>query len=174
MRLFRVADEHGFRWNYTKTLLQTVVMWTTFLIVGPYLIHLIERALGTPTWAGWPPVGVALFVVGGSLGLRSGYVMARIGKGTPLPLDTARDLVVAGPYRWVRNPMAVAGTIQSFATGLFLGSPAVLVATVFSAGLWHVGVRPAEERDLVDRFGRPYLDYRRSVRCWVPSLPVPS
>lgn len=165
-----MAEEGSFWWNYTKTLLQTVVMWTIFLVVGPYLVHLLERAAGTPTWGGWPVVGVAVFVLGGSLGLRSGYVMARIGKGTPLPLDSARELVIAGPYRWIRNPMAVAGTIQSFATGIALGSPAVLVATVFSATLWHVGVRPSEERDLAERFGQPYRDYRDSVRCWLPTF----
>lgn len=170
MKLFRVANESSFAWNYAKTLMQTVVMWTIFLVGGPYLISLIEAAVIDWGWGGSRLVGVLLFVAGGSLGLRSGYIMARVGKGTPLPMDTARQLVIAGPYRWIRNPMAVAGTIQSFATGIFLGSPGVLAATVFSATLWHVGVRPSEERDLIARFGQPYLDYQNSVRCWIPSF----
>jgi len=27
------------------------------------------------------------------------------GRGTPAPFDAPRELVAAGPYRWVRNPM---------------------------------------------------------------------
>ncbi len=169
MKLFRVASEASFGWNYTKTMLQTAVMWTIFLVVGPWLVHRVAEAMGIWSFAGSTPVGVALFIAGGSLGLRSGYVMARVGEGTPLPLDTARNLVIAGPYRWIRNPMAVAGTIQSFAVGVILGSPAVFAATILSAALWHVWVRPAEEQDLTARFGQPYVDYCDSVRCWIPS-----
>ena len=173
MKLFRVADESSFGWNYAKTLMQTAVMWTIFLVVGPFLVHRIEESVVDWGWQGSRLIGVLVFIAGGSLGLRSGYIMAKIGRGTPLPMDTARELVIAGPYRWIRNPMAVAGTIQSFATGIFLGSPAVFAATVFSATLWHVGVRPSEERDLVERFGRPYVDYSHAVRCWIPTLPIP-
>ena len=42
--------------------------------------------------------------------------MAVTGRGTPLPFDAARDLVVSGPYRLVRNPMVVAGLTQSLAS----------------------------------------------------------
>ncbi len=171
MRVFREANEASFAWNYTKTMLQTVVMWSTFLVVGPWLVHRLAEAVNVVSFNGSTTIGLALFIAGGSLGLRSGYVMARIGEGTPLPVDTARRLVIAGPYRWIRNPMAVAGTIQSFAVGIVLGSPAVFVATIFSAWLWHVWVRPAEEADLQRRFGQPYSDYRQTVRCWIPKVP---
>lgn len=109
-----------------------------------------------------------MFAAAGSLGLRSGYIMARIGQGTPLPMDSARNLVIAGPYRYIRNPMAVAGTIQSLAVGVVLGSPAIFAATWVSAAMWNYGVRPAEEKDLANRFGAPFVEYRDSVRCWIP------
>ena len=58
---------------------------------------------------------VVLFVVFSSIGVWSAVVMSRIGKGTPLPLDHASDLVVVGPYKYVRNPMAVSGIGQGLA-----------------------------------------------------------
>jgi len=146
-------------------------MWTIFLLVGPFIVHWIGERLGIWTFGEQRVLGVALFIAGGSLGLISGYTMARIGEGTPLPVDTARKLVIAGPYRFIRNPMAVAGTIQSVATGIFLGSPLVLLATVFSAALWNYLVRPPEEADLLARFGEPYREYSENVRCWVPQFP---
>ena len=77
--------------------------------------------------------------------------MALIGEGTPLPAETARKLVVAGPYRYVRNPMAVAGVIQTASIGLLFGSWMVVVL----AG--PVGV---ERADPADRGGGP----RRPLR----------
>ena len=168
MKLFREADEASFARNYAKTLVQTVVMWSIFLLIGPALIAGIERELDLPRFAGSPVIGLLMFVAGGSLGLRSGYVMARVGEGTPLPMDTARNLVVAGPYRRLRNPMAVAGTIQSLGIGVVFGSPLVFAATIFSATLWNKIVRPAEEADMLVRFGQRFADYRDNVPCWLP------
>jgi protein-S-isoprenylcysteine O-methyltransferase Ste14 len=37
----------------------------------------------------------------------------------------ANRLVVVGPYRIVRNPMAVAGALQTIGVGLWVGSWAV-------------------------------------------------
>ena len=36
--------------------------------------------------------------------------------------------------------------------------------------LWHLLVRPEEERDLAQRFGAAYAEYSTRVRCWIPRL----
>jgi protein-S-isoprenylcysteine O-methyltransferase Ste14 len=115
--------------------------------------------------------GGILFVLGGLLGLTSGLVMAVNGRGTPLPTDCARELVVVGPYRCIRNPMAVAGLTQGVAVGVFLGSPAVIAYALLGGPVWDLFVRPWEEADLERRFGGRYRRYRAAVRCWLPSLP---
>lgn len=158
-----------------KTLCQTVVFWSIFLFLLPTAIFAVEGRtclaecrLDGP---GFICGGIVLFTLGGSLGLTSGFVMAVRGRGTPLPSDCARKLVVVGPYRYIRNPMAVAGLAQGLGVGLFLGSPAVLAYALAGGPVWHVFVRPWEEADLERRFGEPYRRYRAAVRCWVPCLP---
>jgi len=89
------------------------------------------------------------------------------GKGTPLPTANAPNLVVTGPYRFVRNPMALAGILQGLCTGWFLGSYAVLVYALLGAVVWHVLVRPAEERELAQRFGDEYTQYKSKVPLWI-------
>jgi protein-S-isoprenylcysteine O-methyltransferase Ste14 len=170
----RVARPATLRRNITKTLLQVAVMWSVFLLIGPLLAYEVEGKLHLAryrfTSAGWRRVGAGLFVAGGTLGLTSAWFMVRQGHGTPLPADATRRLVIAGPYRHVRNPMAMGSIAQGVASGLFLGSPlAALYAVVGGLG-WNYFVRPWEEQDLVWRFGRPYLHYRDNVRCWVPQL----
>ncbi|MDX2036296.1 MAG: isoprenylcysteine carboxylmethyltransferase family protein [Isosphaeraceae bacterium] len=161
-------------WLVLKTLYQTVVFWTIFLFLIPAALFVLEERAGLgflrfrsalSVWS-----GATVFVLGGSLGLTSGLVMAVIGRGTPLPSDCSRRLVIIGPYRYIRNPMAVAGLTQGVAVGVFLGSPAVVVYAVLGGPVWHLLVRPWEESDLERRFEEPYRSYRAAVRCWIPRL----
>lgn len=157
-------------WLLLKIVLQTVVFWTLFLLVFPAGLIWLEGVLGWPAFRfdGQRVLGVILFVLGGSLGLTSGATMGIYGRGTPVPFDTARQLVVAGPYRFVRNPMAIAGLVQGAAVGLYFGSGLVLAYVVVGMVLWNICVRPVEEQDLETRFGEAFVAYRREVRCWVP------
>jgi protein-S-isoprenylcysteine O-methyltransferase Ste14 len=117
------------------------------------------------------PVGAALLVLASALGLSSAFVMSTRGKGTPLPSAMPNHLVVAGPYRWVRNPMAVAGIAQGVGVGLMLSSWLVVAYAVIGSVLWNYAVRPSEEADLERRFGAEFQRYRATVRCWIPRLP---
>ena len=157
------------RWILLKTVLQMVVFWGVFLFLLPWAVVSAEPA----AWrsGGLPWVGAAVFAFGAVLGPASAAVMAVRGRGTPLPSDCARELVVAGPYRFVRNPMAVAGLAQGVAVGLFLGSPAVVGYAALGGPVWNLFVRPWEEADLERRFGDSYRRYKSAVRCWVPRFP---
>jgi protein-S-isoprenylcysteine O-methyltransferase Ste14 len=168
VNLYRPAPPARPAWNLSKTVLQTAVFWALFLWLLPWALSAAERALGLPQLAPQRAVGAIVFALGGALGLCSGAVMALVGRGTPLPLDTARELVLAGPYRFVRNPMATGGIAQGIGVGLWLGSPAVVLYALTGAVLWHVAVRPGEERDLLARFGEAYARYRAATPLWLP------
>ena len=161
-------------WNVGKTLAQIVLFWSTFLFILPALVYWLEGAvgLGNLRFAGpaWRVAGVAVFAAASVLGFTSGMVMAVRGRGTPLPADCARALVVAGPYRYVRNPMAIAGLSQGAGVGLYVGSPLVLAYVLAGGLLWNYGVRPWEEADLARRFGEPFVQYRNAVKCWLPRV----
>jgi protein-S-isoprenylcysteine O-methyltransferase Ste14 len=143
-------------------------VWGLALAVGPALLAAAERRVGVPgfDFPGRWGVALGVFVACSALNVASGAVLAVCGRGTPLPVACPRALVVAGPYRYVRNPMAVAGIGQGVAVALGLGSWLVLLYALAGAVIWHVAVRPAEERDLAARFGRAYTAYRRAVPLW--------
>ncbi len=167
---FRRAREAGAGWNLFKTTCMIVVFWSVFLYLVPVQLMRVEAWLGWSLWElPWQSVvAYSLFALASLLGLWSGAIMAVAGRGTPLPLDTARELVVRGPYAWVRNPMAIAGLTQGAAVGLFFGSGLVLIYCVLGGFVWHIFVRPIEEVDLAARFGRPYGTYQSQVACWIP------
>ena len=156
--------------NYAKTLIQIVCIWILLLVVIPLVILDAFGALGRPPVGLSLYLGSCLFVCFSLLGLTSAFVMVRDGGGTPLPLDQPNKLVVSGPYRYVRNPMAVAGIGQGIAIAIAFRSVPILIYALLGAVLWHVVVRPFEERDLAERFGDTYLAYRRRVTCWIPTF----
>jgi protein-S-isoprenylcysteine O-methyltransferase Ste14 len=90
------------------------------------------------------------------------------GLGTPFPAAPTENLVVGGPYRYVRNPMYLAVIATILGQAAILGSASLLV---YAAILWVTVasfVRFYEEPTLSSRYGEQYVAYRRAVRGWWP------
>lgn len=173
---FRSADRVGTARLLARTGMQTLFFWGTFLLVIPVVVSLVEAQ-----WMLRIDVPLAVRIAGGvllvcatTLGIWSAVSMSVKGEGTPLPSQMARRLVTTGPYRYVRNPMAVAGIAQGVAVGLLLGSWMVVAYSLFGSILWNTVVRPLEEADLESRFGSDFAAYRSRVACWVPVRPAAS
>ena len=169
MRWFRHAAPTTASALLARTAVQVVIFWGIFLFVLPPMIARLDRGaaevLRVPHTR---PLAAVLFVIASALGLASAVTMVARGRGTPLPIDGPRHLVVSGPYAWVRNPMAVAGLMQGAAVALWLRSPLVLVYVVAGGVLWHWFVRPFEESHLAASFGDDYRAYRARVPLWLP------
>ncbi len=170
---------------WLRSLQQTFWMWFIFLGAIPLAFALVERALGwdqhwiSGTWRF--AVAALLFVLGGSLGAWAGKAMSNTGEGTPLPSEGTRALVVTGPYRFIRNPMAFGGILQGMMVGLAWGSPLIILYGFMGGVWWEVLVRHLEERHLESLFGTPYTAYVARVRCWwfgqitpAPVVPEPA
>lgn len=174
---FGIAAQRPPAAQFARTLVQLVGFWVLFLGVLPLVIVFFEQrwrvgvTLPEPLRPGLFVLGLVVLVLASALGLWSAAAMSLRGEGTPLPSAAANRLVIAGPYRWVRNPMAVAGIMQAVGVGLMLGSWLVIVYAIAGAVYWNALVRPYEEADLETRFGEEFVAYRARVRCWVPRLP---
>jgi protein-S-isoprenylcysteine O-methyltransferase Ste14 len=166
--LFRPAPPRSTLTNVLWTLVQSALIWGVALILVPLVIVAMEHRFGGhPVW--WiraPVAAVILFLLCSALNLAAGFELAVRGEGTPLPIAGPRKLVVGGVYRYVRNPMAIAGIGQGIAVGLWFGSSVVLIYALTGALVWHYGIRPAEERDLLAHFGEAYAHYRTTVPLW--------
>jgi protein-S-isoprenylcysteine O-methyltransferase Ste14 len=167
---FRPAKAASTGTHVMMTVGQLVIFWGLFLVAGPVLIVIVERRWGMSldVPAAVHIAGVVLLVLASTLGLWSAWSMSSRGQGTPLPSAMPNRLVVAGPYRFVRNPMAIAGVAQGVAVGMVLGSWLVIAYALCGSLVWNHLVRPSEEHDLERRFGAEFLAYRRRVRCWMP------
>jgi protein-S-isoprenylcysteine O-methyltransferase Ste14 len=159
--------------HLVSTLGQIVVFWGFFLVVLPLVVRLLEHRwhVSLPLPGFTTPLGGVVLALACALGIWAAIAMSVKGNGTPLPAAMANRLVVAGPYIFVRNPMAVAGIVQGVAVGLLLSSWLVVAYALVGSLVWNYAIRPLEEADLESRFGDEFRRYCDAVRCWVPRLP---
>jgi protein-S-isoprenylcysteine O-methyltransferase Ste14 len=99
-------------------------------------------------------------------------VLFHTARGTPVPFNPPRELVLAGPYDWVRNPMTVGFFGCLLGIGFLLHSLSmVLMWTPLAFALHAVALKRLEEPELELRFGPPYQKYRQRVPMFIPKAP---
>ena len=121
-----------------------------------------------PTWAGLPTlVGGALVVTGIGLYVAGAVALARIKRDA---VGKPNQVIVDGPYHYVRNPVYLAMAI--IVVGLSLVYQAWRISDIARTGLLfalgHLAVVFVEEPATRKRFGEAYEDYCRRVPRWVP------
>jgi len=146
------------------------------VIAPPPLIGLVVLVVGLLLGWLWPlgvlaavpstlriVVGVLLFAIGAWLLYAGQKTFKDAGTNVP-PWEPALNLVTAaGPYRWMRNPMYVGGTLVLAGIAIGFASDWLIVLTVIAALIIHYGVVLREERYLEARFGDAYRGYKARV-----------
>jgi protein-S-isoprenylcysteine O-methyltransferase Ste14 len=112
-----------------------------------------------------------LLVTLGLLGLIESFGrFALEGRATPAPVTPARQLIVTGLYRFVRNPMYVSVVAVIVGQALVF-SQIELIA--YAALLWvafHLFVILYEEPAMRRLFPGEYATYSKTVPRWLPLL----
>jgi protein-S-isoprenylcysteine O-methyltransferase Ste14 len=148
-----------------------------FLIFGSTLVAVVVLGLFTDRFLRMPElllgtvgagVGTVLLVLGGML---CGWCVLRFkrARGTPVPFNPPTELVVAGPYLWMRNPMVTGVFTALFGIGMILGSFSIVFIWTPLYILAHViELKKVEEPELELRFGATYTEYKRRVPMFIP------
>lgn len=132
----------------------------------------LDSGLGLelPAWTQVP--GALLLVAGIALALASTVLLLSAGLASSRGQEFfwPKDFVAIGPFRYVRNPMALGAVGYVAGLGLLLQSGSVLALAALGFIVFHLFVVLIEEPGLEQRFGRSYLEYKRQVRRWLPRL----
>ena len=126
----------------------------------------------------WPPDGwlvasarvgaVVLLAFGLGLAAWCVTLFASVGQGTLAPWDPTRRLVVAGPYRYMRNPMISGVAMLIAGQALWAGSWILVAWLAAFLAINHVYFVVVEEPGLRARFGDAYRAYAADVPRWLP------
>ena len=151
---------------WLRTVLIALLVPGTELVLVPYILL---RRLGEqfdPGRMRW--LGLVLFVPGLATITWCFIDFIRRGRGTPAPYDPPRRLVIAGLYRYVRNPQYIGVVLVVLSEALFFGSLVLLGYAAFFAICYHLFVRFYEEPTLKKLFGDDYNHYCDAVPRWIP------
>lgn len=146
-----------------KAIVAFIALPGVFGIVVPLTV-----VIGDPWRAGIHFPGVGVIGIGGiMLGwcIRDFY---RSGKGTLAPWAPPERFVVAGLYRYSRNPMYIAVLCIVGGVAVFFGSPLVGGYCIVLFAGFHLRVVFYEEPWLARRYGEAWQKYEAAVPRWVP------
>src|ERR1700730_2742376 len=149
-----------------RTLVFTIIVPGFWTVLVPYWV--IGRG-ARPDLRGAGAAGVLLAGAGVALYFACAFWgFALRGKGTPAPFDPPKKLVMAGPYRIVRNPMywSVALVMVGEAVAFRSLALAEIAVAVFAGATLFVLLY--EEPTLRRKFGAEYEAYCRQVPRWIP------
>jgi protein-S-isoprenylcysteine O-methyltransferase Ste14 len=142
----------------------------------PLVLYLINPAwvgwarLPAPGWLRWLGVGVALAMVPAIV-----WLFRSIGTNVS-PRETTRvghQLVMSGPYRYIRHPLYTFGA--TFYVALALATALWPVLAVLVVGFTLLARRTLkEEQNLVARFGDDYRRYMAQTGRFLPRIGSPA
>lgn len=115
-------------------------------------------------------LALPLWLIGSLIIFWSFWDFTMKGRGTPLPVDPPKELVVTGPYRYVRNPIYVGAASIFLGHFLWFGYWALLLYAAFAFLGVHFFIVLYEEPALKKRFGTAYEEYLRKVPRWLPKV----
>ena len=152
---------------WLRTLLFAILVPGTELVLVPLIVVLLDLGprleLGPARYSGLAPLLVGLYMI-----LRCFADFVHRGRGTPAPYDPPCELVVAGLYRYVRNPQYVGVVLVVVGEALLSGMVVLFGYAAFFAIGYHLFVRYYEEPTLGRLFGASYVRYREAVPRWLP------
>jgi protein-S-isoprenylcysteine O-methyltransferase Ste14 len=122
--------------------------------------------------SGTSTAGLVIAAAGLAILVTTIWEFAHSGRGTLSPADPPRTLVVAGLYRYVRNPMYLGVTTLLLGEALLarsLGLVAYWAAWFAAVNAFVIGY---EEPNLRARFGDAYERYTTRVGRWIPRRPA--
>ena len=141
-------------------------------LYGAMLLYIIN-----PAWMQWAHVALPPWLRG--LGVVLGlavlpllhWLFRHIGRNISETVLTKerQELVVSGPYRWIRHPLYTASIVVLFALSL-IAANAFMAAMVLLVAVLLPSLAAREEQNLQDKFGERYRAYMKQTGRFLPRL----
>ena len=120
--------------------------------------------------AGWRWIAAIPSILGFAVAIRCVWDFGRTGHGTPAPFAPPQRLVIAGLYRYVRNPMYLGFVTGWLGLWIIFGTANLTAITLACTAVLGIVlfVHLYEEPTLRKKFGRDYEEYLHNVPRWLP------
>ncbi len=142
--------------NVTVSIPCLILYFVGFKYITPNLLQII--------------LGLMLLMFGLFLAIWAMYLFHKIGKGTLAPWAQTKNLVIEGPYKYVRNPMIIGVLSILLSEVLILNTIWLFYWFVLFFVINSVYFKLYEEKQLEKAFGSNYLKYKKDIPMWLPKI----
>ncbi len=151
------------------SLLKLVIVPISLVIIGRWLDLVFSLGTLFSQQRMVAPTALA-FCLGLVWMLWSIWMQHIYGQGTSFPLVPTKTLLVSGPYKYTRNPMAFGAIFWLLGWAFLANSPMALVGVVIFFTVIITYIKLVEEKELEERFGEEYLLYKQHTPFIIPRL----
>ncbi len=171
----RLKKWSGRQYSKAQRLMAIIAGGIVFWIIIPLFIVVGSASMDswlslTRIFHRWvnPVIALVLMVTGWLFANWTVKVQFSFGKGTPIPLMATQELVIKRPYTYCRNPMTLGTTAYYLGVATWTGSiSALILALIYPVGIL-IYIKLVEEKELEQRFGLEYLEYKRRTPFLIP------
>lgn len=151
------------------TMLIAFIYGSLLLVVLPFIFIRLNLVLNLPIYSFFITklLGVIFILIGVLTWLYCTGLFHFIGKGTPVPIDPPKRLVIKGIYQRTRNPMYMSVLVIIFSYFLVFGHVLLLLYVLLLAVFFHLFVTLYEEPTLKKIFGGNYIEYCKKTPRWI-------
>ena len=115
-------------------------------------------------------IGLILIITGGIIAFWTIYLQMHLASGTPFPMVPTKNLIISGPFSVCRNPMTLGTILMYFGISVMIGSLASIICFAIFAILLFIYIKGIEEKELAERFGTKYTQYKSNVPFIIPNV----
>lgn len=175
----RLLEQSTHEYSPRTRLVAMLLLAPVFLVALPCLFILVGAQWDAAMQ--WPPVlpppsnlivGLLLALPSGLLGLWANHRQFTTGRGTPVPLMATQELIVAPPYAYSRNPMALAAIGMYLGVALMFRSIGAGILVLLFAAVLLAYIKRGEEKEMAARFGPEYLAYKQRTPFLIPRIRI--
>ena len=92
------------------------------------------------------------------------------GRGTPVPVVPTKEFLPSGPYRYCRNPMMLGFFLYLAGWAALFNRTGSWGAAIVLMALLILEIKCIEEKELEQRFGDVYREYKKKTPFFIPKL----
>jgi len=151
--------------------LELVAIPIFFVVSTKWLDYTLTLGKLFPNDKGTAPAVLA-FCLGLTWMLWSIFTQHVQGNGTPFPLVPTKSLLVTGPYKYTRNPMAFGAIFWLLGWAFLANSPVALLGVGIFIIILVTYIKLIEEKELEARFGEDYIIYKQQTPFIFPRLMI--
>ncbi|MFX1262196.1 MAG: methyltransferase family protein [Promethearchaeota archaeon] len=115
-------------------------------------------------------IGILFIPIGMLLIIWANYTLLYVGRlslRNREPMQRPETLVLAGPYRFSRNPLYLGCLVALFGLAVFLSSMVTAALLVLTYVVFRYVFIKREETILEEEFGDEYREFKKRVRRWI-------